>query len=117
MAFDVLTRAATRGDVSVATVNTAVGALQTQVAQTQQNFSDIGKQVTTLQTNLTSTGTRLDAALADGGVIHNLQADVSAVKGQVGTLQLLNLNPTDIKTKLDLVTSLDNRVGVLETKK
>jgi hypothetical protein len=117
VAFDVLTRAATRGDVSVATVNTAVGALQTQVAQTQQNFSDIGKQVTTLQTNLTSTGTRLDAALADGGVIHNLQADVSAVKGQVGTLQLLNLNPTDIKTKLDLVTSLDNRVGVLETKK
>jgi hypothetical protein len=117
VAFKVFTQAATRGDVSVAAVNAAVSAVQSQVAQVQGNISDVTKQVSTLQVSLTSNGAKLDSALADGGIIHNLQADVSTVKGQVGTLQLLNLNPTDIKSKLDLVTSLDNRVGLLETKK
>jgi hypothetical protein len=117
VAFEVFTQAATRGDVSVAAVNDAVSAVRQQVAQVQQSYNDVNKQVSTLQSSLSSNGARLDAALADGGIIHNLQADVSAVKGQVGTLQVLNLNPTEIKTKLDLVASLDNRVGLLEVKK
>jgi uncharacterized protein YukE len=117
VAFHAFTQTATRGDASVAAVNDAISAVQQQVAQAQQNFADVGKQVATLQSSISANGARLDAALADGGVIHNLQADVSVVKGQVGALQLLNLNPTEIKSKLDMVTSLQNRVGLLEVKK
>ena len=117
VAFEAFTQAATKGDASVAAVNDAVSAVQKQVTQVQQSYTDVNKQVSSMQSGLSANGARLDAALADGGIIHNLQADVSAVKGQVGTLQILNLNPTEIKTKLDLVSSLDNRVGVLEVKK
>jgi hypothetical protein len=117
VAFEVFTQAATKGDASLAAVNDAVSAVQKQVAQVQQSYTDVNKQVSTMQSGLSANGARLDAALADGGIIHNLQADVSAVKGQVGTLQVLNLNPTEIRSKLDLVASLDNRLGVLEVKR
>jgi hypothetical protein len=117
VAFEVFTQAATKGDASLAAVNDAVSAVQKQVAQVQQSFTDVNKQVSTMQSGLSAHGARLDAALADGGIIHNLQADVSAVRGQVGTLQVLNLNPTEIRSKLDLVASLDNRLGVLEVRR
>jgi hypothetical protein len=117
VAFQVFTHAATRGDASVAGVNDSIDGVQKQVAQAQKNFSDVSKQVSTLQVNLTANGARLDAALAEGGIIQNVRADVNTVKAQVGTLQLLNLNPTEIKSRFDLVSSLENRVGMLELKK
>jgi hypothetical protein len=117
IAFEAFTQTATRGDASAAAVSDALSSMQKQVTQVQQTFTDINKQVATLQGAVGIHGARLDSALAEGGIIHNLQSDVSAVKGQVGTLQVLSLNPTEIKTKLDLVTSLENRVGTLEIRR
>ena len=62
---------------------------------------------------MSAIGGRVDATLAEGGQLQQIRANLNSVSDQVQALRSLG-DPTQVTERINLITSLDNRLQRLE---
>ena len=110
VAFQAFAGTAVRADSEVAGVTAAVQQVEQSVQQVQSSF---GQQVTSIQQSVGALGGRLDATLASGGQLEQIRSNLTLVTDQVQALRSLG-DPTQVTQRLNLITSLDNRLQRIE---
>ncbi len=110
VAFRALTDTGVRADSAVADVQAAVGRVESDLASARQStnleFSSVRQSVNAL-------GGRLDATLAEGGQLQTIRSNLTLVTDQIQALRSLG-DPSAVTERLNLITSLDNRLARLE---
>jgi ppGpp synthetase/RelA/SpoT-type nucleotidyltranferase len=109
-ALQAFSQTAVHAASQVSTVDTAVQQARQEIAQAQTAFQ---QQVQTLSRSVSAIGGRIDATLAEGGQLQQIRANLNSVSDQVQALRSLG-DPTQVTERINLITSLDNRLQRLE---
>jgi hypothetical protein len=104
------TNTAVRADSQVAGVDAQVRAVQQQVQEVQET---LGQQVAAVEQSVGALGGRVDATLAQGGQVDQLRNNLTLVSDQVQALRALG-DPSVVTERLNIITSLDNRLQRIE---
>jgi hypothetical protein len=110
VAFLAFTNTAVRADSQVAGVDAQLRQVQQQVQDVQ---TTLGQQVAAVEQSVGALGGRVDATLAQGGQVDQLRNNLTLVSDQVQALRALG-DPSAVSERLNIITSLDNRLQRIE---
>jgi chaperonin cofactor prefoldin len=112
IAFEAFSDSASRSQSAGSEVAGTVTQLQQRLTQVETHTGNLTQQLTSLNTNVGTLGGKLDATLAEGGIVHTLQNSVKTVAQQVGAFQ--GFDPVATQQRLGDVNNIDARVKLLE---
>jgi hypothetical protein len=109
-AFEAFANTAAKADSQVVDVGTQVRALTWQVEEVQAQAQ---QQVATVQQNVRALDGRLEATLAEGGQLRQVQQQLQVVNDQVQALRMLG-DPSQVNQSLQMIGAFDARIAMLE---
>ncbi len=112
VAFEAFSDTASKSQTTSSEVAGTVSQLQQRISAVENSTGSLSQQFTSLSTNVGTIGGKLEATLAEGGLVHTLQNSVKTVAQQVTAFQ--GLDPVATQQKLADVNAIDSRVKLLE---
>jgi hypothetical protein len=109
-ALQAFSQTAVRATSQVSGVDAAVQQVRQEIGQAQTNFET---QVQSISRSVSAIGGRIDATLAEGGQLQQIRSNLNSVNDQVQALRSLG-DPIRVNERINLITSLDNRLQRLE---
>ena len=108
VAFEAFANVASRGDAKVAGVDKELNDLKEKMSQMEESIVDANSGIGALQGSVGTLNGRVDATLAEGGAIQQLNSKLETVTQQVGVLK--NLDVIEVQDKLSEIRVLNDNL-------